>query len=257
MEIKYTYDVDAALPRPLNFNCSEVSNEVSTMLDQCDCMVTKENVKEKKGLRASINKVIKALKDEKARLRKKFLSPIDECVKKIDEVVANCESISSVIDIGVKRIEDEERDAKLSKLRQYMMDKVAEVFSNKLVVRSGGWDGWFTEQKFGNVTFAYDQAIREIDNYVSRVASDIGFIEKLYKEDRYGTAILSFCNNGFSLVDTHEDVERTCKCDNLKSGNYECDIHLSIGASEMQLLRWWLASKSATISHVVTNVKRS
>lgn len=255
MEIKYTYDVDKALPCPLDFNHDEVNNEVSAMLNQCDCLVTEYNVKEKKGLRAAINKIIKALKDEKTRLRKKFLSPIDECVKKIDEVVAKCESISSVIDIGVKRIEDEARDKKLSKLRQYMMDKVRKVFANYYIISSKGWDEWLFGQKFENATFSYDRALEEIDRYVNQVCSDMELISKLYKDGRFKTAVLSFINNGFSHVVAHDDVERTDKCDNLEHGFYECDIHLRLGAENMRELRSWL--NNAYIPHVVTSIKRS
>ena len=230
--IQYSYNVDEALPSSLDFNSDEVSGAVEEVLKSCDCEVTTENIKQRKEERASINKIAKVLKDEKARLRKKFLSPIADCVKKIDGIVSNCEMIADILGTGIKRIEDDARAKKRDRMWSMFCEKIN--ISDERISTCKRWREWFDEhEEFGNVTCKEDDIKGEMEAFISLVEKDIAVLRASYREYNYARAIFIFCRTGFSLEATLAEMARDILHES--EGAYNIVVSMDVGMSPLQM----------------------
>ena len=233
--IKYSYDVDETLPSSLDFNSDEVSGAVEKVLKSCICEVTTENIKQRKEDRASINKIAKVLKEEKARLRKKFLSPIADCVKKIDGIVANCDMISSILGTGINRIEDDARTKKRDRMWSMFGAMIDEKISDERISTCKRWREWFDEhEEFGNVTCKEDDIKGEMDAFISLVEKDIAVLRASYREYNYARAIFIYCRTGFSLEATLAEMGLTDLMHE-SEGAYNIVVSMDVGMSPLQM----------------------
>ena len=232
--IQYSYNVDGALPSSLDFNSDEVSGAVGEVLKSCDCDVTPENIKQRKEERASINKIAKVLKDEKARLRKKFLSPIADCVKKIDGIVSNCEMIAGILGTGINRIEDEARAKKRDRMWSMFEEMIDEKTSDERISTCKRWREWFDEhEEFGNVTCKEEDIKGEMDAFISLVERDISVLQATYREYNYTRAIFIYCRTGFSLEETIAEMARDLMHES--EGAYYTVVSMDAGMSPLQM----------------------
>ena len=233
--IKYSYNVDETLPSSLDFNSDEVSEAVGEVLKSCDCEVTTENIKQRKEERASINKIAKVLKDEKARLRKKFLSPIADCVKKIDGIVANCDMISGILGTGINRIEDDARAKKRDRMWSMFWEMIDKNISDERISTCKRWREWFDEhEEFGNVTCKEDDIKGEMDAFISLVEKDIAVLRASYREYNYTRAIFIYCRTGFSLEATLAEMGLTDLMHE-SEGAYNIVVSMDVGMSPLQM----------------------
>ena len=252
--IQYSYNVDEALPSSLDFNSDEVSGAVGEVLKSCDCEVTTENIKQRKEERASINKIAKVLKDEKARLRKKFLSPIADCVKKIDGIVSNCEMIADILGTGIKRIEDDSRTKKRDRMWSMFGAMIDENISDERISTCKRWREWFDEhEEFGNVTCKEDDIKGEMDAFISLVEKDIAVLRASYHEYNYTRAVFIYCRTGFSLEATLAEMGLTDLMHE-SEGAYYIVASMDVGMSPLQMKKLLAFLKD---THIPFHVSKS
>lgn len=209
MTLKYTQDIDCIIPKSISFNYAEMESELSSMLCECQCDVNEENIKERKELRARINKLVSAFKTERTSMKKKFLAPLEDFNKKIDTLVGNCEIVLNILDDGIKKVEDERRNAKLRQARSMMMDRVNSDFNDFIITQPESWDEWFDEQKhFGNVTCSMLDISKEIEVKVSAVRADITALSAAYKGELYAKSKLVYSRLGFDIQRTIAEMSQ-------------------------------------------------
>lgn len=232
--IQYSYNVDGALPSPLDFNSDEVSGAVGEVLKSCNCEVTTENIKQRKEERAAINKIAKVLKDEKARLRKKFLSPIADCVKKIDGIVANCDMIASILGTGINRIEDDARTKKRDRMWSMFLEMIDKNTSDERISTCKRWREWFDEhEEFGNVTCKEEDIKEEMDAFISSVEKDMVVLRASYREYSYTLAVFIYCRTGFNLEATLAEMGNDLLHES--EGAYYTVVSMDVGMSPLQM----------------------
>ena len=252
--IKYSYDVDETLPSSLDFNSDEVSGAVEKVLKSCICEVTTENIKQRKEERASINKIAKVLKEEKARLRKKFLSPIADCVKKIDGIIANCDMIAGILGTGINRIEDDARAKKRDRMWSMFGAMIDEKISDERISTCKRWREWFDEhEEFGNVTCKEEDIKEEMDAFISLVEKDIAVLRASYREYNYTRAIFIYCRTGFSLEATLAEMGLTDLMHE-SEGAYYIVASMDVGMSPLQMKKLLAFLKD---THIPFHVSKS
>ena len=110
MELK-VYDVQ--VPEQIIFNYDELKQELTEKVHVYETMVYGENeIKEAKADRANLNKLKKALNDERIRREKDYMKPFTEFKTKINEIIAIIDKPVAVIDAQVKDYEAKKRDEK-------------------------------------------------------------------------------------------------------------------------------------------------
>lgn len=211
MELKFNVDVNEIIPESISFNYEELDEELTQALAKyTGTMVTEENMKECKDIRARINKLVKSFKDERTSLKKKILYPLDDFSNKIDLLVGKCNVVSGYIDEGIKRIENERKELKKKELLEYMQNEILRVSSviGHDIIASKCWEEWFSEQKFLNATVSIDNAKLTILAKIDSVKDDVAVLRATYPvEDEYIKATLVYAN-GFNLASTIADMNK-------------------------------------------------
>lgn len=112
----------------IEFNKSELETKLKAYLSKYDNLViTKDMTADMKKERSELNKLIKALNAEKIRQKKIFTEPVTEFEKEVKELISLIEKATSNIDTQLKSYEEQEKQEKISKLREFFDENKGEL----------------------------------------------------------------------------------------------------------------------------------
>ena len=112
MEMKVIID-EYQLPQELKFNFEELKTELQAKAKEYEVMTyTEEQLTEAKKDRANLNKLKKALNDERIRREKEYMQPFNEFKSKINEIIAIIDKPVAMIDAQVKNYEEKKKEEK-------------------------------------------------------------------------------------------------------------------------------------------------
>lgn len=101
------------LPEPIQFNFDELKTQIAEKTEQYTKLVyTDDNIKAAKEDRADLNRLKKALNDERIRRQKEYLAPFDAFKKQIDEIITIIDKPVQAIDVQIKQFEQIKQDEK-------------------------------------------------------------------------------------------------------------------------------------------------
>lgn len=110
MELKVN---EYKLPEAISFNFEELKTQIAAKTEQYTKIVyTDDNIKAAKEDRADLNRLKKALNDERIRRQKEYLVPFEQFKKQIDEVIAIIDKPVQAIDTQIKAYEQIKQDEK-------------------------------------------------------------------------------------------------------------------------------------------------
>lgn len=183
VEFKVTTDLEAAIPRSLDANFAEVREWLTDALEPYRSMaVTEEAISDGKAARAKINKLSKAISDQRIAVKKRYLEPYTAFEAQAKELCEICDAASGNLDKQIKEIEERRKVEKLDGLREYFRQK-ADQAEGCLV-----WEDVFN-QKWGNAGFSVEAAQKEIDDKIATCRSDIATIREM--DTPYTAALLA------------------------------------------------------------------
>lgn len=116
MELKVN---EYKLPEAISFNFEELKTQIAAKTEQYTKIVyTDDNIKAAKEDRADLNRLKKALNDERIRRQKEYLVPFEQFKKQIDEVIAIIDKPVQAIDTQIKAYEQIKQDEKKMKIQE-------------------------------------------------------------------------------------------------------------------------------------------
>ena len=116
MELKVK---ETTLPEKIEFNYQELKKELEEKVSVYSTMVyTDENIKEAKADRANLNKLKKALNDERIRREKEYMQPFNDFKTKINEIIGIIDKPCMVIDKQVKAYEEQQKAEKRAAIEE-------------------------------------------------------------------------------------------------------------------------------------------
>lgn len=108
MELKVD---EIQLPDVIQFNYDELKRELTEKVQKYETLVyTEDQIKEAKADKANLNKLKKALNDERIKREREYMQPFNEFKTKINEIIAIIDKPVMIIDKQVKEF-DEKRKA--------------------------------------------------------------------------------------------------------------------------------------------------
>lgn len=117
MELKIN---EVVLPAPITFNYEELRTELLQKVSVYETMgYTEDQVKEAKADRAALNRLKKALNDERIRQEKDYMQPFNTFKAQVGELVKIIDKSVSVVDKQVKEFEEQQKQDKLLKIKEY------------------------------------------------------------------------------------------------------------------------------------------
>lgn len=119
---------EVTLPEQIAFNYEELKAELTEKVSIYETMVyTEEQIKDAKEDKANLNKLKKALNDERIRREKEYMQPFNEFKAKVNEIISIIDKPVAVIDRQVKEYEERLKQEKLEKINEYMKEIEAQL----------------------------------------------------------------------------------------------------------------------------------
>lgn len=172
MELKIN---EVALPAPITFNYEELRAELLSKVSVYETMVyTEDQVKEAKADRAALNRLKKALNDERIRQEKDYMQPFNTFKAQVGELVKIIDKSVSVVDKQVKEFEEQQKAEKLKAIEEYWHsvladNKVPETVSFKQIL----------DDKWLNASVSMKSIQGAIDGKLEQIAKDLDVIDSL------------------------------------------------------------------------------
>ena len=107
------------LPEAISFNFEELKNELQAKTEQYTKLVyTDDNIKTAKEDRADLNRLKKALNDERLRLQREYMKPFEGFKNQVDEIIGIIDKPVLAIDRQIKEYEAIKQDEKKQKIEE-------------------------------------------------------------------------------------------------------------------------------------------
>lgn len=168
MELKIN---EIQLPDVIQFNYEELKQELTEKVSKYETMVyTDDQIKDAKADRANLNKLKKALNDERIRREKEYMQPFNEFKAKINEVIAIIDKPVALIDKQVKEFEEKKKADKRIEIGSY-------------------WDStehpeWITlarifDERWLNSGYSMKQIQADIAGWINRINIELATLDSL------------------------------------------------------------------------------
>lgn len=159
MELKIK---EVTIPEAIHFNYEELKQELTEKVSMYETMVyTDDHIKEAKSDKANLNKLKKALNDERIRREKEYMKPFNEFKAQINEIIAIIDKPVGVIDKQVKAYDEKKRQDKMEAIKKLYEEsehpewlELEQIFNERWLLAGtsmrqiqDGMEGWFNEIK--------------------------------------------------------------------------------------------------------------
>ena len=168
MELKIK---EITFPEVIEFNFLELKQEISNRVEMYRNLVyTEEQVKQAKTDRANLNKFVKALSDERIKVKKQCLLPYEAFEAKVNELSRIVQEPIALIDEQVKGYEEKKKQEKL--------DEIINFFN------STDHPEWLhfsqiLNDKWLNASVSLKAVISDMDARLEQIATDIATLSNL------------------------------------------------------------------------------
>lgn len=183
MELK-TEDIKAL--EPVKFNYEELKKELTEKVENYKNLVyTEENINMAKKDRANLNKLKKAISDEKIRVKNTLLAPYADFESKCKELIKIVDTSVENVDRQVKAFEDEEKRTKKEEIQKYFNEHVGH-FKDVIIFENVFEDRWL------NKTITMKTVQADIEHIFSRASSDLITIESTVSDKEIQKQCIAF-----------------------------------------------------------------
>lgn len=109
-----------SIPEAITFNYEELKAELLQKASFYESLVyTPDQIREAKADRANLNRLKKALNDERLKREREYMKPFDDFKAKINEIIRIIDRPASVIDQQIKAAEEQQKEDKLKTITEY------------------------------------------------------------------------------------------------------------------------------------------
>ena len=168
MELKVN---NFSVPSTITFNFEELKQELEEKAGfYTNLVYTDEQIKEAKADKASMNKLKKALNDERIRMEKEYMKPFSEFKAQVNEIIGIIDKPVNAIDAQVRAYEDKCRQDKQVAIEQYF----AEIEKPEwLTLRA------IADPKWLNASVTLKSVKAAIDEKVQQIIKDMEMLSKI------------------------------------------------------------------------------
>ena len=215
MEIRIN---DLSLPEKIIFNYEELKEGISAKVAHYKNLVyTDDQIKEAKEDRANLNKLKKALNDERIRLEKEYMIPFNTFKAQLNEIIKIIDEPVTMIDSQVKEYQENKKEDKRKEIVAYF-DSVKEKLPDEIGLES------IFNTKWLNESVSMKSVKKEIDDIVCKIQVDISTINDLGELSFYALEKYFKSHNlNDSILFAKEQIELEKKKAEFENKNEEMD----------------------------------
>lgn len=160
------------VPEKISFNYLELKNEITAKVADYEKMVyTDDTIKEAKADKASLNKLKKALNDERIKQEREYMKPFNEFKTQINEIISIIDKPVAIIDTQIKTYENKKAQEKEEAIKLIWMNT-----QNKpdFLLLGSIWN-----PKWTNTTFTLKKVEEEINERIAGINADLATLKSL------------------------------------------------------------------------------
>ncbi len=160
-----------AIPEKIAFNYEELKQELSNKVKMYETLVcTDDQIKSAKADRADLNRLKKALNDERIRREREYMQPFNAFKAQINEIIGIIDKPVALIDKQIKEYEEQQRQEKKKKIIGYFFTAESPEWLTLPMI----WD-----EKWLNASVSMKSIQAEIDARIESVNSDLATLSDL------------------------------------------------------------------------------
>lgn len=168
MELKVN---EVSIPEKITFNYEELKQEIAEKVKTYEVLVYDDTqIKQAKSDRANLNKLKKALNDERIRREKEYMQPFNVFKEQINEIISIIDKPVSMIDNQVKEYEQIQKQEKANKV----MEKFNELNTYEWLKLQQ-----FADKRWSNSTYTLSKIEQDIKDKLETIAKDLDIISKM------------------------------------------------------------------------------
>lgn len=162
---------EVSIPEQITFNYEELKAELTDKVKTYETLVySDEQIKEAKADKATLNKLKKALNDERIRREKEYMQPFNSFKAQINEIIGIIDRPLAVIDAQVKSYEEKQKQEKMEQIRA--------LWSEMEVPDGLTFEKVFDERML-NVTYTISHVKQKMTDDIYRYNRDIATLSDL------------------------------------------------------------------------------
>lgn len=168
MELKIE---QVTIPEEITFNYEELKQELSDKVKMYETLVyTDDQIKSAKTDRADLNRLKKALNDERIRREKEYMKPFNAFKEQINEIIGIIDKPVALIDKQIKEYEEQQRQEKKQKIAGYFFTAETPEWLTLPMI----WD-----EKWLNASASMKSIQEAIDEKIATIESDLMTLNSL------------------------------------------------------------------------------
>ena len=165
-------------PEAITFNFEELKGELEERIRIYETTVYDDTqIQQAKTDRADLNKLKKALNDERLRREREYMEPFNQFKAQVNEIIKIIDKPIAIIDQQVKDYEAREKEEKREKIEAYFEGELKE----DLTTRPPEWLQLYSiwNDRWLNKSVSVATAKQEIKNEVAKIQEDIATLQSL------------------------------------------------------------------------------
>lgn len=175
MELKVTH---YETPQQITFNFDELKNELTERVHVYETMVYDDTqIQQAKADRADLNRLKKAINDERLRREREYMEPFNAFKAQINEIVKIIDKPVAVIDEQVKAYENKQKEEKRERIARIFNEDLREDLTTippEWLKLEQIWD-----DRWLNVTVSVGSAKKQIIDRITCIKNDIETLQNL------------------------------------------------------------------------------
>lgn len=170
MELKVK---DITIPEAPSFNYEELKEGLMEKASLYASMVyTDEQIRDAKADRANLNRLKKALNDERIRREKEYMQPFNDFKAKITEIIGIIDKPITVIDKQIKSFEERQKAEKFESIKAYWNECRLDIFDEDDLMK-------IFNEKWLNTSVSMKTIQEAIDAKMKQITNDLAVIRSL------------------------------------------------------------------------------
>lgn len=177
---------------PIRFNYEEIKNWVIEKSKEYKSIVyTEDTIENAKTDRATLNKVTKAINDEKIRLKKEVLKPFEDFENKCKELQGIMSEATNSIDSQIKSFEEKEQNKKREQIKEIFNAHIGD-FKDLISFEAIFNSRWL------NKTYSIKNIEEEIKHIVVKTNNDFDVIDGQIKDEIINKQVKAYYFNNIT-----------------------------------------------------------
>lgn len=242
MEVKVS---EVQMPAQITFNYEELKTELTERVHVYETVVyTEDQIKGAKEDRANLNKLKKALTDERIRREKEYMAPFNDFKAKITELCGIIDKASGAVDAQVKAFEEKQKEEKRNKVLKFKAD--AELLNAEQL--QGIEVPW--SDKWMNASASMKSIEDEINTAIEKIIADLATLATL---PEFGFEAVEVYKSTLDINRAISEAQRMAQIAKAKAEKEarEAEAKRRQAEYEAELARQREAAKAAEVPEVV------